>query len=60
VSEEGQKVLAEAAGDFPLRPGVTSSVALKPFDKLDPSPVSAAEIGDAASALDLERAVGIN
>jgi iron(III) transport system substrate-binding protein len=39
---------------------VTSSVALTAFDKLDPSPVSAAEIGDAASALDLERAVGIN
>jgi iron(III) transport system substrate-binding protein len=60
VSEEGQKVLAEAAGDVPLRPGIASPTALKPFDKLDPSPVSAAEIGDAASALELERAVGIN
>ena len=60
VSEEGQKILAEAAGDFPLRPGVTSPTALKAFDTLDPSPVSAAEIGDAASALVLERAVGIN
>ena len=60
VSQEGQKVLAEAAGDVPLRPGVTSPTALKSFESLDPSPVSAAEIGDAASALDLERAVGIN
>ncbi len=60
VSAEGQKVLAEAAGDFPLRPGVTSPTALKAFVELDPSPVTAAEIGDAASALDLERAVGIN
>ena len=60
VSEEGQKVLAEGAGDVPLRPGVASPTALKPFESLDPSPVSAAEIGDAASALDLERAVGIN
>lgn len=60
VGEEGQKILADAAGDFPLRPGVASPTALKAFDQLDPSPVSAAEIGDAASALDLERAVGIN
>lgn len=60
VSEEGQRVLAEAAGDVPLRPGVASPTALKSFGSLDPSPVTAAEIGDAASALDLERAVGIN
>ena len=60
VSEEGQKVLAASAGDVPLRPGVTSPVALKPFDDLDPSPVTAAEIGDASEALDLERAVGLN
>ncbi|RYC33168.1 extracellular solute-binding protein [Lichenibacterium minor] len=60
VSDEGQKVLAEAAGDVPLRLGVASPVALKGFDKAQASPVTAAEIGDAASALKLEQAVGIN
>ena len=60
VSEEGQKVLAEAAGDVPLRPGIVSPVALKGFDKAQASPITAAEIGDASSALKLEQAVGIN
>ena len=60
VSQEGQTILAEAAGDVPLRPGVVSPVALKGFDKAQASPVTAAEIGDAVSALQLEQAVGIN
>lgn len=60
VSDEGQKILAEAAGDVPLRPGIASPVALKGFDKAQAAPISAAEIGDAASALKLEQAVGIN
>lgn len=60
VSEEGQKLLTTAAGDAPLRPGVVSPVALKPFADLDPSPVTSQQIGDASEALDLERAVGIN
>ena len=60
VSDEGQTVLADAAGDVPLHPGVTSPVALGGFDKAQASPISASEIGDAASALALERAVGIN
>ena len=60
VSDEGQKVLAGAAGDVPLNPGVTSPVALKGFDQAQASPITAAEIGDAASALNLEQAVGIN
>ena len=60
VSEEGQKVLADAAGDVPLRPDVASPVALKGFDKAAASPITAAEIGDASSALLLEQAVGIN
>ncbi len=60
VSQEGQQVLAEAGGDVPLRPGIVSPTALKPFAELDPPQITAAEIGDAASALELERAVGIN
>lgn len=60
VSPEGQNILAQAAGDTPLRPGIISPVALKPFDKLDASPVTSAQIGDASDALQLEKAVGLN
>lgn len=60
VSDEGQTLLAGAAGDVPLHPGIVSPVALKGFDKAQASPVTAAEIGDASSALALEQAVGIN
>jgi len=60
VSDEGQRLLANAAGDAPLRPGIVSPVALKPFDQLAASPVTAAMIGDAADALELERSVGLN
>ena len=60
VSDEGQTILAEAAGDVPLHPGIVSPVGLKGFDKAQASPITAAEIGDASSALKLEQAVGIN
>ncbi len=60
VSDEGQKVLADAAGDVPLHPGIASPVAIEGFDKAQASPITASEIGDAASALKLEQAVGIN
>jgi iron(III) transport system substrate-binding protein len=60
ASEEGQTVLAASGGDVPLRPGIAFPDAMKPLDQLDPSPVTAAEIGDAKAALEIERAVGIN
>lgn len=60
VSPEGQKAIAATAADYPLRPGVASPFAVKPFADLDPSPVTPSEVGTAREGLDLEREVGLN
>ncbi|MFK8250935.1 iron ABC transporter substrate-binding protein [Ancylobacter terrae] len=59
VSEQGQTVIAKSMAEYPLRPGVTSPYALKPFDQLDPPPVTPAELGDAAEAIPLAREAGL-
>ncbi|MDX7950444.1 extracellular solute-binding protein [Lichenihabitans sp. Uapishka_5] len=60
VSPEGQQAIAATAADYPLRPGVPSPFAVKPFAELDPSPVTPSEVGTAREGLDLEREVGLN
>ena len=60
VSPEGQQAIAATAADYPLRPGVASPFAVKPFADLDPSPVTPSEVGTARDGLDLEREVGLN
>lgn len=59
VSEQGQTVIAKSMAEYPLRPGVTSPYALRPFDGLDPPPVTPAELGDAAEAIPLAREAGL-
>lgn len=60
VSEEGQRAISHAVAEYPLRPGVTSPFPLKPFADLDAAPITAAELGDAADAIVLEREAGID
>ncbi len=59
VSEEGQKAIAEATAEYPLRPGLVSPYGLKPFGELDPPPVTPSDIGDAEDALALAREAGL-
>lgn len=55
VSAEGQAAIVGAIAEYPLRPGVVSPFPMKPFDQLDPAPVTPADLGDAAEALALLR-----
>jgi iron(III) transport system substrate-binding protein len=54
VSAAGQQVLAASDSfEYPIRPGVAAPSGLKPFDQLQPAPVSVAELGDGSEALRL-------
>jgi iron(III) transport system substrate-binding protein len=39
--------------EYPLRPGVPAPAGLRPFDQLQPAPVSIADLGDGSEALRL-------
>jgi iron(III) transport system substrate-binding protein len=54
VSAGGQNLLAHTDSfEYPLRPGVAAPPGLKPFDQLQPAPLTVAELGDGMEALDL-------
>lgn len=59
VSEAGQEAIAGSVAEYPVRKGIKSPFALKPFDELDPPAVTPADLGDAADALVLEREAGL-
>lgn len=59
VSAEGQKAITATTAEYPLRPGIQSPFALKPFDQIDPPRITPAELGDAADALALRREAGL-
>ena len=59
VSEGGQQAIVDSMAEYPVRPGIESAFALKPFDELDPPPIGPAEIGDAADAIALIREAGL-
>lgn len=59
VSAAGQTAIADSVAEYPLRPGIKSPFALKPFDEIDPPDVTPADLGDAADALALRRAAGL-
>ncbi|HEY9281026.1 MAG TPA: extracellular solute-binding protein [Eoetvoesiella sp.] len=59
VSAEGQEAIVGSVAEYPLRAGVQSPFALKPFDQLDPPHVAPADLGDAADALALRREAGL-
>jgi len=59
VSEGGQQAIVDSMAEYPVRPGIESTFALKPFDELDPPAIGPADIGDAADALVLIREAGL-
>lgn len=59
VSSAGQQAIVDSVAEYPLRPGIISPFALKPFDQLHPPKVSPADLGDAADALALRREAGL-
>jgi iron(III) transport system substrate-binding protein len=59
VSAAGQTAIADTVAEYPLRPGVKSPFALKPFNEIEPPDVTPADLGDAADALVLRRAAGL-
>jgi iron(III) transport system substrate-binding protein len=59
VSAQGQQVIVDSVAEYPLRPGIKSPFALKPFAELDAPPITPDDLSDAASALALEREAGL-
>jgi iron(III) transport system substrate-binding protein len=60
VSREGQEVIAHSHSyEYPLRPGVSPASSLRPFDQLQPAPVSLSELGDGSAPLALEQKLGL-
>jgi iron(III) transport system substrate-binding protein len=56
VSAAGQQVISGPTSDsfeYPLRPGVAASTELRPFNELQPAPLSIADLGDGAESLQL-------
>ncbi len=45
--------------EYPLRPGIAPNPVLKPFDQLQPPPITVAQLGDDAPVLDLLREAGL-
>ena len=55
-SQEGQQVLAASDSfEYPLHPGVAPPTGLTPFDKLQPNPLTIAQLGDSSLAVRLEQ-----
>lgn len=60
ISEEGQKAVLSQSAEYPVNPKVAADPLLKPYDQLKPPAISAAQIGLAEDALELQREVGMN
>ncbi len=60
VSEEGQRAILSQSAEYPVNKAVPADPLLKPYDQLKPPALSAAEIGLAEDALELQREVGLN
>jgi iron(III) transport system substrate-binding protein len=59
VSAPGQQAIVDSVAEYPVRPGIKSPWALKPFGELEPPAVTPDDLGDASSALALEREAGL-
>jgi iron(III) transport system substrate-binding protein len=60
VSSEGQEVIAHSHSyEYPLRPGVSPASSLRPFDELQPAPITLSELGDGSAPLALEQKLGL-
>ncbi len=60
VSQAGQEVIAHSHSyEYPLRPGVSPALGLRPFDQLHPASLTPAELGHGSQALALEQKLGL-
>jgi len=64
VSKQGEEIIGRAGGDeqsyeYPIGSGVTISAPETPFGQLQPNPITIAQLGDGAAAIDLLRQVGL-
>jgi iron(III) transport system substrate-binding protein len=60
VSKEGQEVIVHSHSyEYPLRPGVSPASSLRPFNQLQPAPISLADLGDGSVPLELEQKLGL-
>ena len=64
VSQPGQDIIARAEGneqsyEYPIGSGVTISAPETPFNHLQPNPITIAQLGDGAAAIDLLRQAGL-
>jgi iron(III) transport system substrate-binding protein len=54
VSKQGQEIIAHSQSyEYPLGSGVTTAQGLRPFDTLQPNPISIAQLGDGSAAIAL-------
>ncbi|MBS1892310.1 MAG: extracellular solute-binding protein, partial [Actinobacteria bacterium] len=60
VGKEGQTAMTESGDwEYPLNADVAPPPGLKPFDRLEPPPVSPADLGDGSAPLELMQQVGL-
>ena len=64
VSKKGEEIIGRAGGDeqsyeYPIGSGVTISAPETPFNQLQPNPITIAQLGDGAAAIDLLRQAGL-
>ena len=64
VSRKGEESIGRAGGDeqsyeYPIGSGVTTSAPETPFGRLQPNPITIAQLGDGAAAIDLLRQAGL-
>ncbi|MFI8482955.1 extracellular solute-binding protein [Pseudomonas sp. NPDC078700] len=60
ISDEGQQAILSKSAEYPVNPNVKADPLLKPYDQLKPPAITAAQIGLAEEALELQREVGMN
>ncbi|HEX4520179.1 MAG TPA: extracellular solute-binding protein [Gaiellaceae bacterium] len=60
ASKQGQEALTQGKSyEYPLIPGVSASKALYPWSKLQPDPITPAQLGDGSTALTLLQQSGL-
>jgi iron(III) transport system substrate-binding protein len=60
VSKQGQEILAHSHSyEYPIGSGVLTAQPLKPFDQLQPAPVTIEDLGNGHAPLELEQKLGL-
>lgn len=60
TSRQGEEIIAHSNSyEYPLGSGVTTAQPLKPFDQLQPAPLTISDLGDSSQAIALEQEAGL-